>query len=421
MGKKSFTSFIIVWIGQLFSGLGSGMTTFALGVTVFKETGSIFFFSMIIAASFGPSILLNPIGGVLADRIDRRILIAGGDIGSGLCIFVLMLSVVIGNSSLALIFTTIIMSSVFNSLQSPAYKSAATDLLTEDQYSKAGGLMQLASSAQHLVSPFIAGLLLSTCGLTIILAIDVLTFSTAIFAVMAMGKPLICNRNEYFKSIAEDLKESIQILKNYPGIYQIIFLLSFITFCVGFLQTLLGPMILSFENEKVLGTIQSISAIGMLFSSLFISFFKSRFKQSTILSVSLILSGIFFSSMGLRANTVIITISGFLFFCTLPLINTSVDVLIRKTIPNFSQGRIWSLISVITQSGYIISYFISGLLAEKFFTPLLLKGGALSNTLGEVIGIGPGRGIAFFIILSGLGVFSAGIVSLRLNSIHKLG
>ena len=91
MKEKSFIPFLVVWTGQFFSGLGTGMTAFALGVHVFKQTNNAMNFAMVMATLFIPAILIAPMGGVLADRFDRRLMIILGDAGSATAVAFLLL------------------------------------------------------------------------------------------------------------------------------------------------------------------------------------------------------------------------------------------------------------------------------------------------------------------------------------------
>lgn len=76
---KAFRRFLIIWSGQMFSAIGSGLTAFALGVFVFQQTQSTMSYSFIILFSFLPSFLLLPFSGVLADRFDRKKMMIIGD------------------------------------------------------------------------------------------------------------------------------------------------------------------------------------------------------------------------------------------------------------------------------------------------------------------------------------------------------
>lgn len=79
---RSFGKFLIVWFGQLISTMGIGMTAFSLGVYAFEKTHMATAVALITLFTFLPNILLRPIGGVLADRFDRRMMMVIGDLGS---------------------------------------------------------------------------------------------------------------------------------------------------------------------------------------------------------------------------------------------------------------------------------------------------------------------------------------------------
>jgi len=63
---QSFGKFLVVWSGQLVSVVGSGLTAYALAVYAFERTNAATAVALITLMSFLPSILLRPIGGVLA-------------------------------------------------------------------------------------------------------------------------------------------------------------------------------------------------------------------------------------------------------------------------------------------------------------------------------------------------------------------
>lgn len=132
--NKSFLNFLILWVGQLISSIGSGLTAFSLGIFAYHKTQTATSFALITLCSFLPSILLRPIGGVIADRFDRRVMMILGDLGSALGL-VLILSIMLTDTiELWQIYLGVCISSVFVALQNAAYKASATDLLTEDQY-----------------------------------------------------------------------------------------------------------------------------------------------------------------------------------------------------------------------------------------------------------------------------------------------
>jgi len=420
---KPYWRFILVWLGQLISTIGSGLTAFALGVYAYQKTQTATSFALITLFTFLPSILLRPLGGVMADRFDRRLMMVLGDLGSALGLIFILMMLNTGTFQMWYLYLGVAISSFFVAFQSPAYKSSVTDMLTEEQYAKASGLIQLASSSQFLISPVVAGFLMSVTDIKTILLIDISTFLIAISAVLVIKKSLetsASKSSEGKASLLEDLKEGWEVISQRQGVLVLIYIISLVTLFVGFVQTLLGPMILAFSNARTLGTLQSLSATGMLVSSLYIGIFSKSEKMARTLVISLGLGGFFFALLGITTNLMLLTLGGFGFFCALPFINTAADVLIRKNIENDKQGRVWGLIGIISQLGYIIAYCAAGFLADKVFNPLMVKGGILAPLLGPLIGMGKGRGIGVILILSGICTILIAIITSRIKAITRL-
>ena len=410
-----------MWVGQLLSNIGSGLTAFTLGVYVFQQTASAIHYSLIILAAFLPAVILKPIGGALADRLDRRLLMIIGDSGSAFSIIVILLMWLMGITDLWEIYLGITLGSIFVALQNPAYKASVTDLVDKTFYSKASGLMQLAESSRYLISPIVAGILIKFLDIKLILIIDFLTFLIAIVTVFWIKKDLPKHKSDnvqqYF--IADFISGFQYIYKN-NGLLCLLSIASLITFFIGFLQALLGPMILDFANAQTLGISQTISTTGMLVSSLFIGIFSYSVKKIPILAIALFFAGLSFSLLGISTNIFIITAFGFLFFFTLPFVNTSLDVLIRSNVANSMQGRVWAIVSLISQSGMVIAFGIAGYLADKIFNPLLQANGALASSVGTFIGIGVGRGIGLMFVISGSFVAIIAIVIGKLKTLKAL-
>ena len=80
--RSDLSQFLVVWVGQLVSAIGSGLSAFALGVYAFRSTGLATSYALIVLCAFLPSFVLKPVGGVLADCFDRRLLIVIGDLGA---------------------------------------------------------------------------------------------------------------------------------------------------------------------------------------------------------------------------------------------------------------------------------------------------------------------------------------------------
>ncbi|HEX3029964.1 MAG TPA: MFS transporter [Clostridia bacterium] len=417
---KSFGKFLVIWSGELISAIGSGLTAFGLGFYVFQETGKASATALIILLGFLPSLLLSAIAGVLADRYDRRLLMVIGNSLSVVGLGFILVCMLRGEAQLWQICVGVTISSMFASLLEPAYKATITDLLTEEQYTKASGLVQVAGSSRYLISPLIAGFLLTVSDIKLLLVIDICTFFVSVASTLFVRRNLASKKCEQAKSFIQEFKDGWSAVSETRGVLVLVIMGSVITFSLGFIQTLSTPMILAFSNSSALGTCETISASGMLVTSVIIGILSIKRGYVKILSVSLFFAGIFIATFGLRENIVLISISGFLFFAMLPFANTGLDYLIRTNIENSVQGRAWGLIGVISQFGYIIAYAVSGVLADYVFTPLLVDRGVLADSVGKITGTGSGRGTGFLIVIAGMLLCVTSLVLYNLKSVRKL-
>ena len=89
---RGVRTLIIVWLGQLVSLIGSGVTGFALSIWVYQRTGSATQFALIAFCGVLPNVLLSPLVGALVDRWNHRWTMILSDFGAGLITLVIFLS-----------------------------------------------------------------------------------------------------------------------------------------------------------------------------------------------------------------------------------------------------------------------------------------------------------------------------------------
>lgn len=413
--------FMTIWCGELISNIGSGMTAFALSVYVYQLTGSVTWVSIVTLLAYLPTILLNPIGGILADRFDRRLMMICGDLFSALGLIYILISIQAGHIGIFPIVIGVTISSVFVSLLEPSYRATVTDLLTEEEYAKASGLVQMASNARYLISPAIAGVILGFSDIRVILIIDILTVFVTVLATATVRKNIkkVKSRQDKFNFLNE-FKEGMQHIVKDKGVFDLVVLMAFMCFFIGCVQTLIIPMVLPIGSVKTVGFMESVSAIGMVIGSVVIGIFGIKKHHSKILMLALVACGCFMALIGTSTNIVFIVVSCILFFTALPFVNTCADVLVRVCIPNEVQGRVWGLISLLTQFGCVIAYAISGILADHVFQPMMQKNGFFASSIGRVIGTGEGRGIGLMLIISGILMVVVALVLGSRKSIREI-
>ncbi len=412
--------FILLWIGEFISAIGSGLTSFGLGIYVYQLTGNATAMSLVTLLAFFPGLILGAPAGVLADRYDRRLLMLIGDSFSAIGILLILLCMLKGNTTLFIICIGVTISSIFSALMEPAYKATVSDLLSEDEYGKASGMVQIAGSSKYLIAPILAGLLLSIADIKLLLIIDICTFFVTVFTTTVVRKGLKTKKIEHKESMLNDLMEGWRYLRSKRGIVILVIVVFFVDFFLGFIQVLSTPMILAYCNEATLGTMESVIACGMLVSSILIGVIGFKMHYHRMLWISLTLNGLAMFLYGMRENIIYVGITGFLFFATLPFANTGLECLIRRNLDDNVQGRVWGIIGLLSQSGCAIAYAISGPLADCVFVPLLMKNGALAGSVGTLYGTGKGRGVGLLISVSGILIVIMGLIVRRLKAVKVM-
>lgn len=382
------------------SSVGSGLTSFGLGVYVFRQTGSAADMALVTLLAFLPTLLLSVPAGVLADRYDRRLLMMAGDGCSALGILYIFFCMQNGGASLTQICIGVTVSSVFSSLLEPAYRATVSDLLEKEDYSKASGLVSLAGSARYLISPLLAGILLTVSDIRLLLILDMGTFFLTVTCTGVVRHGLESKAAEHKEAFFTLLQAGWQAVTQKRGVLVLILLTSVMTCFMGAFQILAQPMILAFSDSATLGICETICASGMLVSSLFLGIRGICKGYVKTLSLSLVIAGLAMVGFGLRENLILICGSGFGFFAMLPFANNCLDYLVRTNIAERLQGRAWGLIGFLSQIGYVVAYSLSGLLADG---------------MGSWLHIGVGRGAATVIMVSGvlLSVIALGIYPIK--------
>ena len=394
-----------MWAGELISSIVGGLTSFGLGVYIFQQTGSAASMSLITLLGFLPTLLLSVPAGVLADRYDRRLLMMIGDGCSALGILFILICMMKGGASLIQICIGVLISAVFSALLEPAFRATITDLLTKEEYSRAGGLVSLAGSARYLLSPVLAGFLLTISDVKLLLVIDICTFFLTVLCAAAVRRCIGKKTSESKENFLSSIREGWRILQERKGVFFLVLLSSAITLFMGIFQILAEPMVLSFSNARTLGITETICASGMLVSGLILSIRGIRKNFVAIMSISLMMAGIMMIGFSLFEKIYPICFFGFLFFAALPFANNSLDYLTRTNIPDEVQGRVWGLVGFLSQIGYVIAYAVSGIAADE---------------LGHWSGYGVGRGSAIVIRMAG-GLMSVIAVSMfTIKSIRNL-
>lgn len=404
IAAPGFRVFTLIWFGQMVSLLGSGLTSFALGVWVYQRTGSVTQFALLTLFTTLPGILISPVAGVFIDRWDRRFCLILSDAGAGLSTLVIALLLFMSWLEVWHIYLAIALSSTFNAFQWPAY-SAATTLLVPKQYlGRASGMVQFAEAAAKIVSPALAGLLVAIVKLQGVLLLDVATFlfSLVTLLLVQFPKPNIAKNETENGSLLLQAAYGWTYISKRPGLLGLLVFFAVNNLLTGVVSVLFTPLVLAFAPVSVLGTILSTGGSGMLLGSLTMSVWGGVKRPIYSVFSFTFLSGLCIFVAGLRPSIPVFFVTTFLYFFGLPIVNASSQVIWQQKVAPAVQGRVFAMRRMIAWASLPLAYLVAGPLADRVFEPLLAVGGPLAGSIGRCIGVGPGYGMALLFVAIGM-------------------
>jgi DHA3 family macrolide efflux protein-like MFS transporter len=418
--------FSLVWAGQIVSVLATQMTSFALTIWVFQETGSATALGLMQVFWVTPFLLISPFAGVMVDHYNRKLIMMVSDIGAGLATVGLLVMQLLGRLQIWHLYVVVLFQGLGNAFQTPAYLAAISSMLPKEQYGRANGMMSLIDSGPGILAPMLAGALLGTIHLRGILIIDVLTFGLAILILMFVSIPQPAKTHASQNGGGGILKEALyglQYIRARPSLTGLTVSFLFINFFGGIALTLFAPLVLAHtqNNSIMLGTVQSAGAIAGVTGGIIMSAWGGlkRRIHSGYLGV-LIASLLGIAVFGLGRNPLFWIFGIAIFSLMSPILGGSIQAIWQAKVAPDVQGRVFSTRRLISWFTTPITPIIAGTLADYVLDPAMQSKSWFSQTFGGIFGTSPGSGMGLLIFACGIGAASVCIVSYIIPNIRNV-
>ncbi|GAA2988009.1 MFS transporter [Streptosporangium longisporum] len=415
---KGMHTFVVVWIGQFASMIGTSLGGFALGVYVYQQTGSAIQLGSVFAIALLPSILASPMAGTFVDRWgSRRALLLSN---TGAMAITLTLALLLFTDSFAIwhVYVVVAGLSFLSAFEGPAFGALVPQLVSRDQLGRANGMRMFALAVSELLAPISAGFLLLVIGIEGIVLIDGLSFGLALITLLAARVPRSRPQEVPGGEKADEPRVEFRAAWRYVaarrGLLALMIFFGAVNFSAGFIDLLMTPLVLSFASSDALGTVLTIGGLGMLGSSVLVSVWGGpKRRVRGLLGLSLVLASA--TVIGsLRPNIAMIAVAAFLFMGALAAFLSINQSIWQTKVEPGMLGRVGALQNMVISIPQLIAYCLAGVLAERVFEPLVGRDAVASPGLAVLIGDGPGRGIALLImIMGGLIVLSATAAALH--------
>lgn len=394
--KKESRNMFFTAAGLLISLIGSQIYTFASGLYILKSTGSSLGFSANLVISILPMVIINPLAGVIADRIDRKKTAIIMDLLNGI---LMMVMYIIGRESFSvhMIYIGTFFISVFSAIYNVVMEAAKPDIVYSDSLIRINSLSKVIEAAASIAGPALGGIVYALVDIrSFILFNGISFFISAVFEVFTDFKLNLQIKIEKAKlNIVHDIKEGIMYIINDKNLNGLIGIFVVINFFLGFAYSVPIPYVLNnvFKLKTLqYGIIQAAFPIGLIAGALPADRFIKKVTENKLLMLSSIILGTAIFISGLPA---ISHIPGKVFFyivfyssinivmgAAVSLIDIPVIVLLQKTVEADLRGRVMSTSISVVKIILPLALVISGLIVnEKSSGFVICAGGAVLSII----------------------------------------
>ncbi|WP_410088729.1 MFS transporter [Streptomyces sp. t39] len=405
--------FLTVAFGQLASIMGSALTEFALPIWILLETGSLARFALYSVVAMLPGILVGPLAGAVVDRHDRRRVMLLSDVAAGasqVAMLVLLLTGRLDSWYLYVLLASLSMALTFQRL---AYSSAVPQLVPKRYLGHANGIVQLAFGTAQFVAPLLAVALMSGIGLRGVLILDVASYGVAVAVLLCVRFPrtMPWRRRE---PLAEEIRQGFAYTWRQRGFRSMLLWFAALNLFLSPLFLLVTPLVLAFDTLDGAAGVAMASGAGALTGGLLMGLWggprRHRLRGMLALTAVFALAG---AVTGLRADLWWIGAGAFGMACAIALVNGVYSTIVQVKVPQRFHGRVFALNTMIAWSTLPIGHGLVAPLSARVFDPLLAHDGPLADSVGQVLGTGPGRGIGLMYLLFCLVMLALVVFALR--------
>ncbi len=418
---KELRTFIILWLTQVLSSLGSSMTGFALVIWLYNDSGSALTTALLTVCSYAPYVIVSIFAGAISDKWNKKAVMLVCDSFAALttvCVLVLLKT---GSLEVWHLYILNALNGLMNSVQSPASDVATTLLTPEKHYQKTSAMRYFSNSLVSILTPVLAAAIVFFAGLDAVIAFDLATFAVAFTVLLFFIKIPEVPQNESSKeTLLRSAKSGVSYLGRNKGILCMILFLSAINFIASIYEAALPALILSKGNEAALGAVSSSAGIATLIGSVIATFFpKPKSRSKTICACLLVSMSTENFLLAFGNNTIAWCIGAVLGWLFIPLMSANYDVIFRSTVPKEMLGRVYSVRNTLQFFSIPVGYFLGGFLVDKVFEPFMA--GTKNALLLNIFGTEKGSGAAFLFFVIGIAGVLVCIVFSRIKALRELG
>jgi MFS family permease len=358
---RTSRDFRLVFFGGAVSGFGSFITYVTIPYQVAKLTDDPLMVGLIGVCELVPLLFMAFVGGALADFLDRRLLVRGGEFALAALCGVLLLNSLADDPHLWLLFVVAALTATVDGLQRPALEAMIPRLVRPEELPATMALRSLGMQIAQLGGPALAGILIATVDLAWVYTFDLLTFAVSVLCltlVKAVPPPPDADRPS-LRSVATGLRYA----RSRPELLGT-YLVDINAMFFGMPQALYPFLADDLGGPKVLGLLYAAPAVGSMLATLGSGWTGRVHRHGLMVLIAAALWGVGIIGVGL-SQTLWLTLACLAFAGAADMVSGIFRMIIwSQTIPDHLRGRLAGIEMLSYTTGPLLGQLRSGMMAR---------------------------------------------------------
>lgn len=390
--KKYGRDFTLVVAGQIVSLFGNAILRFSLPLYLLRETGSSTLFGIVTACSFLPMIVLSLLGGVLADRVNKRnIMVCLDFLTAGV---ITVFSWLLNTAPIIPLFIAALMLLYgISGTYQPAVQASIPVLVPKEKILSANAIVNQIGALAGFLGPVVGGMLYGAFGIELILKVSILCFTLS--AIMEIFIRIPFHRRpaqgSVFHIVKGDLQDSIDFLKfEKPIFIRVCFVVAGLNLFLSSMITIGIPVIITqnlFLTDQLLGVTQGLLAVGGIIGGLLTVLLDKRLRPQKayiplfLCSACTCLMGVGTAAIGTPfTKYIILSVTGWAITVFSTMFSIQMLSVVQAETPQHLAGKVIACIMTFIMCVQPIGQLLYGILFERFINPsiLIIGVGAIS-------------------------------------------
>lgn len=424
---NQFKKYILLWLTQSVSQLGSAMTGFSLTLWAYSLAQTPMTFSLMVFCSHMPYVLVSLFAGAFVDCHNKKSIMLVSDSLAAVCTMIMLILSLTGRLLLWHIYVVNGVIGVMNAFQQPASAVAIGKIVPKEKMSNVSGMNSFSGNLVMVLSPVLAASVFAAGGLGTVLLIDLLSFLGAFMVLLMIHIPegtVSAQQAREKVSAFAGAKEGYDFLLRQNGLLSVMLTMALINFFSRLTyENVLSPMILarSGNNSLILGMVNTMMGVGGIIGGLIVSVMKPCKNSVRMMYASAALSfllGDFLMAIG--RNCFVWCIAGLAASLPIPFIMAGNNVIMYSRVPQEMQGRVFAVRNAIQFGTVPVGILLGGILATYIFEPFMCSDSALVGLLGALVGTGAGSGMALMFLCTSISGFVVSCAAYHNRNIRAL-